>query len=80
MSKLHSELVKNSTSPTTVHKNLTKTSQFLTTLCDDDKVPGISKINCEVVDYIPIKLGQPRDKLKEEICPEAIYDPKAAKK
>lgn len=80
MSKLHTDLLKNVTSAPTVHKTLNKSAQFLVDLCDSDKVPSISKINCEVVDYKPIVLGKPRDVLKDEICPESIYDPKAAKR
>ena len=80
MSKLHSDILKNVTAPSTVQKTLNKSIQFLSNLCDEDKVPTISKITCEIVDYKPIELGQTREKLKEDISPESIYDPKAAKR
>ena len=57
MSKLHSDILKNVTAPSTVQKTLNKSIQFLTNLCDEDKVPTISKINCEIVDFKPIELG-----------------------
>ena len=61
MSKLHSDILKSCTVASAVHKTLNKSSQFLTNLCDDDKVPTINKINCEIIDYKPIKLGQSRE-------------------
>ena len=80
MSKLHLEIVRTSTSPSTIQKTLNKNSQFLQNLTEEDKIPVISKINPETREFGVIKLGLPREKIKEEICIEAVYDKKAAKK
>lgn len=49
-------------------------------LCDEDKIPAMSKINVEIREFGVLKLGQPRQALKEEVCVEASYDQKAAKR
>ena len=80
MSKLHLEIVRTSTSPSTIQKTLNKNSTFLQNLTEEDKIPVISKINAETREFGVIKLGYPREKIKEDICIESIYDKKAAKK
>lgn len=49
-------------------------------LCEDDKVPAMSKISVEIREFGVIKLGTPRATIKEEVCIESSYDQKAAKK
>jgi hypothetical protein len=51
----------------------------LANLCEDEKIPTISKIMPTITDYNEIKIGQPREKVKEEVCIEALYDPESAK-
>jgi len=72
--------VRTSTSPSVVQKTLNKNSAFLQNLSEEDKIPVISKINAETREFGVIKLGLPREKIKEDTCIEAIYDKKAAKK
>lgn len=80
MSKLHLDIVRNSTSQGTVQKALNKNTALLSGLCEDDRVPTMSKINVEIRRFGIVPLGQPRERLKEEACVEACYDQKAAKK
>ena len=49
-------------------------------VCEEDKVPAMSKINVEIREFGVIKLGVPRATIKEEVCVESSYDQKAAKK
>jgi hypothetical protein len=57
MSKHHLEIIRNSTAQGTVHKAFNKNIQMLNTLCDEDKIPTISKINVEIRKFDSIKLG-----------------------
>lgn len=80
MSKLHLEIVKNSTSQGTVHKAFNKNIHMLNNLCEEDKIPTISKINVDIRKFNSIKLGQSRDLIQEEECIEQYYEPKLLKK
>ena len=76
MSKLHLEIIRNSTAQGTVHKSFNKNIQMLNGLCEEDKIPTISKINVEIRKFDSFKLGQTRDVIKEEVCIEQYYEPK----
>lgn len=80
MSRLHYEVSRNTTSQGTIQKALNRQSHFLNNLCDEDKVPAISKITVDIREFGVIRLGQPRDRVKDEACVEASYDQKAAKR
>ena len=80
MSRLHYEISRNTTSQTTIQKALNRKQEFLNNLCEEDKVPAMSKINVEIREFGVIKLGVPRATIKEEVCVESSYDQKAAKK
>ena len=74
MSRLHYEVSRNTTSQGTIQKALNKRSEFLSNLCEEDKVPAMSKITVDIREFGVIKLGQPRQNVKEEACVEASYD------
>ena len=74
MSRLHYEVSRNTTSQGTIQKALNRRSDFLSNLCEEDKVPAMSKITVDIRDFGVIKLGQARHILKEEACVEASYD------
>ena len=57
MSKLHLEIIRNSTAQGTVHKAFNKNIQLLNTLCEEDKIPIISKINVEIRQFDSFQLG-----------------------
>jgi hypothetical protein len=80
MSKMHLEIMRSCTTASNVQKNLNKNSQFLNQLADDDKIPVMSKINVDIRKFDMIKLGQSREKLKDDESVESLYDQKAAKK
>ena len=45
---------------------MNKSNILLNTLCDDEKVPNMSKTNVEIKNFETIKLGKTREKIKEE--------------
>lgn len=51
MSKLHLDIVRNSTTQGTVHKMMNKQAPMLNTLCDEDKPPTMSKINVQIREF-----------------------------
>lgn len=83
MSNLHMNIFKFSTNQGAVGKVLAKHGPLLNGLCEehDRGTPKkMSKINVDIRQYKVLQLGKPREQLKDEICPEAVYDQKAAKK
>jgi hypothetical protein len=63
-----------------VHKAFNKNIQMLNGLCEEDKIPTISKINVEIRKFDSFKIGQTRDVIKEDVCIEQYYEPKLLKR
>ena len=83
MSKLHLELAKNGSNQAVVQKALNKHGLTLASLCDENDRANqkkMSKVNVEIRKFGVMKLGLTREQLKDEVCVEANYDQKAAKK
>lgn len=63
-----------------MHKAFNKNIQMLNGLCEEDKIPTISKINVEIRKFDSFKIGQTRDVIKEDVCIEQYYEPKLLKR
>ena len=77
--KVHLDLSRNTTNRAEIMKILNSKKDLLNQLCDDDETPVASKVNIDRRRFDPIKLGERRQKIRDEAMLEAIYDPKSRK-